>query len=396
MTRGVTQEVVPLLAKLASGNEFTTVRSEAALKNNPVTSITQSAVLVLAKRPTRGNENLGEVEKPLEVTQVITQALMYYTPTFDWIDMFIDTLFPYDISYNSIGSIRFQTDVALVDSGVDQRISRWDQPLMEYDVAYGVRTMEHLHGLQAFFRAMRGKLYAFKYFDPMDHSSTLAVKTEARAAPVTSPLDQAIGTGDASTYRFQLVKSYPTPDGVLAQVRPIYKPKQGTVMIAVDGVTKTNWSVDLMTGVVTFKPEFVVTGQALVMSKENTTQWRVTGAVGSFSQFKVNDKIVLTGWTSGLNNTSLADTVTVASVSADKSSILFNAPATSYGYAETSTTNAVVETHPAPKVGALITAGFNFFVPVRFDVDRLPTTLEEYGIGSASDVKLVEVRPEEE
>jgi hypothetical protein len=42
--------------------------------------------------------------------------------------MFIDEQFPDDISYNSTGSTRFQTDVVIVDSGFDQRTSRWDQP----------------------------------------------------------------------------------------------------------------------------------------------------------------------------------------------------------------------------------------------------------------------------
>jgi uncharacterized protein (TIGR02217 family) len=66
-----------------------------------------------------------------------------------------------------------------------------------------------------------------------------------------------------------------------------------------------------------------------------------------------------------------------------------------YGAAETST-NAIVRRHPAPKTGKVLTAGFKFFVPVRFDVDRLPVTLEEYGVGSAGDVKLIEVRPWDE
>ena len=37
-------------------------------------------------------------------------------------------------------------------------------------------------------------------------------------------------------------------------------------------------------------------------------------------------------------------------------------------------------------------AGFAFDVPARFDTDTLMTTLESYGVGSALDVPVVEVR----
>jgi uncharacterized protein (TIGR02217 family) len=45
-----------------------------------------------------------------------------------------------------------------------------------------------------------------------------------------------------------------------------------------------------------------------------------------------------------------------------------------------------------PAAGVAITAGFEFDVPVRFDTDYLPLSLDTYGVGSARDVPLVEVR----
>jgi hypothetical protein len=124
-----------------------------------------------------------QADEDLRVSQMYAQVMVDFTPNFEWIEMFIPEVFPFDISLNSIGATRFQTDVVMVDSGHDQRQSRWDQPLMEYDVAYGVRTMEHLHGLIAFFRAMQGKKHAFLYRDHSDYTSTLAVDYEARRAP---------------------------------------------------------------------------------------------------------------------------------------------------------------------------------------------------------------------
>ena len=50
----------------------------------------------------------------------------------------------------------------------------------------------------------------------------------------------------------------------------------------------------------------------------------------------------------------------------------------------------VVEIAP-PQVGDIVTAGFLFDVPVRFDSDRLILSLDTHGAASATDVPLVEI-----
>jgi uncharacterized protein (TIGR02217 family) len=45
-----------------------------------------------------------------------------------------------------------------------------------------------------------------------------------------------------------------------------------------------------------------------------------------------------------------------------------------------------------PAAGQVITASFQFDVPVRFDVDRLAASLDAYGIHSWHEIALVEVR----
>lgn len=45
-----------------------------------------------------------------------------------------------------------------------------------------------------------------------------------------------------------------------------------------------------------------------------------------------------------------------------------------------------------PGVGAAVTAGFVFDVPVRFDTDRIEVTLESFGAGRMAAVPLIEVR----
>lgn len=47
----------------------------------------------------------------------------------------------------------------------------------------------------------------------------------------------------------------------------------------------------------------------------------------------------------------------------------------------------------APPEGAVITAGFSFDTPVRFDIDRLDLSLDGFGAGRALSVPLIEIVP---
>lgn len=330
-------------------------------------------------------------------TMVEARVIFTRTPDFRWIEMLVYEIFPFDISYSSIGATRFTTDVTMVDSGDDQRNSRWSQPLMEYDVAYGVRTMEQLQGLIAFFRAVKGRLYSFLYVDHADHTSTQATREESRSVPLPHWTDQPLGVGDGLTKVFQLQKKYATPGGSYANYRPIYKPKAGTVQIGVDGERVLNWEVDINTGKVTFLSRLVKAGLTNVkMELISGLTWKISvDEPSTFAGFNVGDKIVTWGWINPLNNSREDMALVIGEVNADRNQITFTAPAT-YGAVETAIANITVEIHPAPKPGTVLTAGYEFYVPVRFDTDRLPVSLDFYGIGGAADVKLVEVRPHSE
>ena len=109
----------------------------------------------------------------------------------------------------------------------------------------------------------------------------------------------------------------------------------------------------------------------------------------------VGDKVSTTGWLNPNNNVGEATPLLVTAVATDGTNFTYSAPA-GYGEPETNRNGVSVIRHPAPKTGQVVTAGFEFYVPVRFDTDRLPVSIEEYGIGGAADVKLVEVRPSED
>lgn len=71
--------------------------------------------------------------------------------------------------------------------------------------------------------------------------------------------------------------------------------------------------------------------------------------------------------------------------------IYFDDVEQSSGWSVSTTTGVVSFTAP-PADETVITADFEFDVPVRFDVDQLSMSLDEYGINSALDVRLVELR----
>lgn len=55
-------------------------------------------------------------------------------------------------------------------------------------------------------------------------------------------------------------------------------------------------------------------------------------------------------------------------------------------------TTGVIRFNEAPSEGALVTAGFVFDVPVRFDTDRLDMSMASFAAGSVPSVPVVEVR----
>lgn len=209
---------------------------------------------------------------------------------------FHEVRFPTAISRASQGGPERRTDVVVLGSGHEERNARWADSRRSYNAGYGVRSLDDLHAIIAFFEERRGRLHAFRWRDPADWKS---------CPPEGQPtaLDQVIGTGDGTTAAFQIVKTY---GGTFAPwLRAITKPVAASVMVAVDGsvrMAETHFTLDATRGVVTFTPAHV------------------------------------------------------------------------------------------PAVGAEITAGYEFDVPVRFDSDRLEMNLQGFRHGAIPNIPVVEVR----
>lgn len=206
---------------------------------------------------------------------------------------FDDVRFPTAVSRASTGGPERRTDVVLTASGREERNSRWAHSRRRYNAGFGVKSLADLHAVIDFFEARRGRLHAFRFKDHADFKS---------CAPAAAPqaTDQVIGTGDGATANFQLVKTYGAPSRPYA--RDITAPVAGTVLVAVDGVPTTSFTLGATTGVITF----------------------LAGHI--------------------------------------------------------------------PAIGATVTAGYEFDVPVRFDADAITINLDHFAAGEVPEIPLIEVR----
>ena len=200
---------------------------------------------------------------------------------------FHEVRLPARLAFGSTGGVERRTEITTLGSGFERRSTPWAEGRRRYLIGAGLRSLDDMAALTAFFEARRGRLYGFRFRDFADFKS--CAPGEAPAAT-----DQRIGTGDGTRRSFGLSKVYGDHE------RRIRKPVEGSVRLAVNGVETTGFSVDPATGQVTLAA--------------------------------------------------------------------------------------------APASGAVVTAGFVFDVPVRFDADRIEVTLESFGAGRMVAMPLIEVR----
>lgn len=210
---------------------------------------------------------------------------------------FHEVRFPTGIARGSQGGPERRTDVVALGSGHEERNTRWADSRRRYNAGYGVRSLDDVHAVIAFFEERRGRLYGFRW---RDHSDWKSCPPQQQPAPT----DQLLGTGDGIRDTFPLVKTY---GGAHAPwTRVITKPVSGTVRIAVGGeerVEGTHYSVDHAHGTIVFPAGHI------------------------------------------------------------------------------------------PAAGQMVTAGFEFDVPVRFDTDKLELSLTGFEHGAIPDIPVIEVRP---
>jgi uncharacterized protein (TIGR02217 family) len=159
---------------------------------------------------------------------------------------FHEIRFPLDVSLGSRGGPERRTDIVTLASGREHRNSRFAQSRRRYDAGLGVRHLDALYAVVAFFEERRGRLYGFRFRDRMDWRS-------GRPSQAPTPHDQRIGTGDGAQRAFALVKTYGSAHA--PYTRAIAKPVGGTVLVALDGAEQpvgTAFTCDPTSGIVTF------------------------------------------------------------------------------------------------------------------------------------------------
>lgn len=207
---------------------------------------------------------------------------------------FHEIRFPTSLSFGSLGGPERRTEIVTLANGFEERNSPWAHSRRRYDAGVGLRSLDDVERLVAFFEARGGQLHGFRWKDWADYKS-------CPASRMVDFEDQVIGTGDGVTRVFGLVKTYRS--GAQSYLRPILKPVAGTVVVGIQGdhrAEEEHFTLEAATGEITF-----------------------------------------------------AD---------------------------------------PPAVGARLTAGFEFDVPVRFDTDRIQVSVQSFRAGDLPQVPVVEVR----
>lgn len=200
---------------------------------------------------------------------------------------FHEVRFPETLSFGSVGGPERRTDVVTLANGHEERNSPWAHARRRYDAGLGLRSLDDIAQLIAFFEARRGQLYGFRWKDWSDYRSCLP------SGEITFE-DQVIATGDGATKAFQLAKVYRS--GTHSYARPIAKPVASSVQIGIEQealVEGVDYTLDDTTGMVTlaYAPEIgrkIVAGFEFDVPVRFATD-RVQTSVASFQAGDVPD-----------------------------------------------------------------------------------------------------------
>ena len=159
---------------------------------------------------------------------------------------FHEVRFPASLSFGSLGGPERRTDIVTLANGFEERNTPWAHSRRRYDAGLGMRSLDDIETLIAFFEARQGQMYGFRWKDWSDYKS-------CGATAEVDKRDQVIGQGDGVTTEFQLVKTYAS--GGVSYVRPIVKLVLGTVKVGLDqdeAREGVDFEVDLNRGVIQF------------------------------------------------------------------------------------------------------------------------------------------------
>ncbi|MEJ8560861.1 DUF2460 domain-containing protein [Yoonia sp. GPGPB17] len=159
---------------------------------------------------------------------------------------FHDVRFPASLSFGALGGPERRTEIVTLANGFEERNSPWAHARRRYDAGLGLRSLDDVETLIAFFEARQGQLIGFRWKDWSDYLS-------CKPSCAVEASDQLIAVGDEVTRSFQLTKSYRSGD--VTYQRPIKKPVDGSVRVQVGGdyaQQGVDFEVDYNSGLLTF------------------------------------------------------------------------------------------------------------------------------------------------
>jgi uncharacterized protein (TIGR02217 family) len=152
--------------------------------------------------------------------------------------------FPGCPSFGFVSSSMYKVPVVSTAGGFERRNRDWSRPLIvPMTVTVGPRHEADVYEVQQFFHVVGGKATGFRVKDYSDYQS---------CAPGGIPMatDQPLVASIEVPGSYQLTKRYDV-GGAQTQDREIYKPVQGTILIA--GMTESvDYTIDYTTGLVDF------------------------------------------------------------------------------------------------------------------------------------------------
>lgn len=263
------------------------------------------------------------------------------------------------VVYDTVGGPEYSTDVVEVQSGFEKRNVNWAASRGRWEL--GERRVRHaeLEALIAFFRAVKGRAYGFRFKDWADYSVSTA---NGRLGTLGQ------GTG-LPTY--QLYKRYAL--GSQVEDRAIKKPVPGTVTVYRNGIAVSsgaspgNVSLDTATGLVTFVADAQQAIQSITVG--TTTQVTFNTSVGGLA---AGQKLYL-GPVSGPDAALLANRAHVISSVSGTGPVTYTLAVDTAGK---TITPGGASGYKYPQASDLLTWAGEFDVPVRFDTDILRTRFE--------------------
>jgi len=271
------------------------------------------------------------------------------------------------IRYGSSWAEDYQVDITTTSSGQEDRFLTHAFPRRSFDISYMMTTQALYDELVAIYHRAHGKYSGFRARCFDEWSSNGAVGTPTRT---DQPLTLISGLS------YQLRKYYGLDKAAGAAgypYRTIFKPVGGTVIVGVGGKKVTEFTVDTVTGIVTFSANV---GNIGGITPGATTSINISGTT-----YATGNSFYISG-VSGMTQIN-GLRATVISTFAGGCIVDINSSAFS-AYTSGGITQA------KPYAGEVVTAGFEFDFPVRFDT-ALVAGQDYPGYRPAEGIRLIEL-----